>query len=433
MDRPKFPQDSDDQATGLTALLAEALGSAKFGPFRFTRAKERYSHTQIRQMHTYALEGRIDLRAHKFYSIEVHADAERLANLVNALEAPLSPYIEEGSGQLGFRQTRLTLDDFATATIRAAAIASPEEAIAAIQRWVGGAAWVDSRTFTLTGIKVESPLHIATGVSLMRLPEHPRELRRHVPGLLVDELQRPGLPDSGADVRGATVLCSEEYYRPVFWRVNERPDGVEESAFPGGFDGLFSLLRALSLICNAYVESEVQWCTRVPLQCAFATDSGEGWGGSSRPGGRPVAQLVPLTEPLLAQALCVSEKLQSAPQRVSDLVDRVFVRWMNSLRGNSARDQLIEMRIALESLLAGKGQHETRLRVAYHGAKYLGASREARRSLFDDLTTIYSTASTLIHGGTPKRSLDLRHLALPCPHYSFWTIPAPSRRFSASR
>ena len=24
-------------------------------------------------------------------------------------------------------------------------------------------------------------------------------------------------------------------------------------------------------------------------------------------------------------------------------------------------------------------------------------------------------------------------LGLPCPHYSFWTIPAPSRRFSASR
>ena len=24
-------------------------------------------------------------------------------------------------------------------------------------------------------------------------------------------------------------------------------------------------------------------------------------------------------------------------------------------------------------------------------------------------------------------------LALPCPHYSFWTIPAPSRRFSARR
>ena len=26
-----------------------------------------------------------------------------------------------------------------------------------------------------------------------------------------------------------------------------------------------------------------------------------------------------------------------------------------------------------------------------------------------------------------------RCLGLPCPHYSFWTIPAPSRRFSASR
>jgi len=69
------------------------------------------------------------------------------------------------------------------------------------------------------------------------------------------------------------------------------------------------------------------------------------------------------------------------------------------------------MRIALESLFAGKGQHEAMLRTAYHGAKYLGESPDARRHLFDELKTIYSTASPLIHGGTPRRSLDLRHLA----------------------
>ena len=413
---PNLPKMPDEQATGLTEALTEAVRAASFGPFRFVRAKERYNYTQIRQLHAYALEGRVDLRPRELYSIEVHADVATLANLVNALEALLSPYIDAGSGKLGFHQTELTLDDFAKATIRAAAIASPEEAVAALQRWAGGAPWVNTWTFTVTGITLESPLHIGTGVSLRRLPEQPHEMRRFVPGVLVDELQRPGFLHLGAELRGATVLCSEEYQRPVFWLGNERPAGVEEIAFPGGWDGLFSLLRGLSVVCNTCVESQFQWSHSVPLQRAFAADSGEGWGGSGRPGGQRVAPAVPLAEPFLKQALSVSSNFRTAPKPVSDLIDRVYARWENSLRGHSARDQLIEMRIALETLFAGTGQHEARLRVAYHGAKYLGQSPEARRRLFDELKTIYSTASTLIHGGTPQRSLDLQHLARRAQH-----------------
>ncbi len=408
---PNLPKVPDEQAIGLTEALAEAVRAAGFGPFRFVRSKERYNHTQIRQLHAYALEGGADLRPREIYSIEVHADAATLANLVNALEALLSAYIDAGSGKLGFRQTVLTLDDVAKATIRAAAIVGPEEVVAALQRWVGGAPWVHTRMFTVTGITLESPLHIDTGASLRRLPEQPHEMRRYVPGLLVDELQRPALLLWGADVRGATVLCSEEYQRPVFWPGNERPEGVEEIAFPGGWNGLFSLLRGLSVVCNTCVESQYQWSHSVPLQRAFAADGGEGWGGSGRPAGQRMAPVVPLTEPLLKQALCVSSSFQTAPKPVSDLIDRVYARWESSLRGHSAHNQLIEMRIALESLFAGKGQHEAALRVAYHGAKYLGESPEARRRLFDELKTIYSTASTLIHGGTPKRSLHLQHLA----------------------
>ena len=409
IDRPQSPQMSDGQATDLTAVLAEALRTANFGPYRFIGGKDRYSHTQIRQLHTYISEGRVDLQPRELYSIKVRTDPSRLARLVNTLKAPLSPYFDEESGQVGFGQKKLTLDEFATATIRAAAIASPEQAIAAIQRWTAGEPWIETRTFTLTGITVQSRLDIATGVSLRRLPKQPHELRRHAPGLLVDEMERPGLLRSGAYLRGATVLCSEEYYRPVFWPAGQPPDRVEEIAFPGGIGGLFSLLRALSLVCNTYVESQYQWASGVPLLRAFVTDSGEGW-GSSGPVDPPLTPPVPLTEPLLEEAICVSKKLQNAPKRVSNLVDRVFPRWMNCLRGRRPYDQLIEMRIALESLFAGQGQHNATLRVAYHGARYLGENPEARRCLFDDLKAIYSTASTLIHGGTPKHQRDLRAL-----------------------
>ena len=76
---------------------------------------------------------------------------------------------------------------------------------------------------------------------------------------------------------------------------------------------------------------------------------------------------------------------------------------MNSLRRqHHVGDQLIEIRVALESLYAAGGTHETSLRVAYHGARHLGRNLQERRTLYRDLKDIYNTASTVIHGGRPK-------------------------------
>ena len=401
---------SDDQAAVITAALVEALRASTFDPFRFIGGKERYNHTQIRQLHTYALEGRYNLKLYEFYLIKVQTEASRLAHLVNALETPISHYLDKVSRQLGFGQRELTLDEFAKATIRAAAIASPEEAVSAIQGWVAGEPWIRTHTFTLTGITVPSPLNIGVGVSLKQLPKHEHELRLHAPSMLVDELQRPGIIRSSADIRGATVLCWEDYQRPVFWAASQPPEHVEQSAFPGDIACVFSLLRALSLVCNANVENQYQWINCIPLLRAFGADSGEGYGGSPRQNYPSVTPQVTLTQPLLEHALRVSMMLQNAPDPVSEVVKRVFSRWTDSLCGLQPYDQLIDMRIALESLFAGQGRNEATLRVAYHGARYLGESPETRRCLFDDIKAIYSTASTLIHGGTPKPSRNIRQL-----------------------
>ena len=65
-------------------------------------------------------------------------------------------------------------------------------------------------------------------------------------------------------------------------------------------------------------------------------------------------------------------------------------------------DQLIEIRIALESLYAAGGTHEASLRVAYHGARHLGRNLEERKALYQDLKDIYGNASTVIHGRIPR-------------------------------
>lgn len=73
-------------------------------------------------------------------------------------------------------------------------------------------------------------------------------------------------------------------------------------------------------------------------------------------------------------------------------------------------DQLIETRIALESLYATEGTHEASLRVAYHGARHLGRNLEERKALFQDLRDIYRNASAVIHDGTlrkPEKAGDL--------------------------
>ena len=415
MKSPQSPQITENQAANLVAVLTEALRASEFGPFRFIRSNERFNHAQVQQLHAETLKGFVDLRPNQFYSLEVHTNSSEFENLMSSLEISLASYMDEERRQIGFMQTTLPFEKFVTATIRAAAIASPEAAVAAIQQWVSGAPWVTTHTFTLTGIKVQSPLEIGSRVSLKQLPEQLNQLRLNAPSFLVDELQRPGLYSSISDLRNATVLCWEEDQRPVFWPANRPPDRVEESAFPNGVGGVFSLLRALSLVCNVYVKDQLQWNNSSPMLRAFDTRSGEGVGGSSRSDSLLVAPQVTLTPTLLEQAMCVSTKLQNAPGPVSEAVNRTFRRWAKSVRGRQPSDQLIDMRIALESLFAGEGRNEATLRVAYHGARYLGESFEERKRLFDDIKKIYSTASTLIHGGRPNRSQDISQL-VECAH-----------------
>ena len=62
-------------------------------------------------------------------------------------------------------------------------------------------------------------------------------------------------------------------------------------------------------------------------------------------------------------------------------------------------DQLIELRIALESLYVPDTRGEARFRLSTHGAWHLGATFEERREYQRILRDAYDLASTAVHTG----------------------------------
>lgn len=385
-----------DPVAQLIDVVSEALRASVFVPTTPTGSKE-YSLSEIRQLYAHAFAGRINYPTFYLYTMHVRTETSKSSALVNVLRRQLSPVIDE-SGEVCVIEEKMTLDDFAVATLRAAAILSPKEAATVIHNWIAGGPWIETLTFTLTGITVLEPLNVRPGTSFRRLPKQAHQMFGHVPHTVANALQRGQALQRGG-LLGATVLCFERYVRPVLRNTDQRLERSEESTLPGSFRMYGHFLRALSLVCNTPVVHQYTWSISTPVQQAFFVRGAESWGMPSSEHWSHVSDVL-LTGPLVEQALLLSDKLQSAvePERV----ERVFQRWMNSFRERNVGDQLIEIRIALESLYAAGGTHEASLRVAYHGARHLGRNLEERKALYQDLKDIYSTASTVIHGRIPK-------------------------------
>ena len=85
-------------------------------------------------------------------------------------------------------------------------------------------------------------------------------------------------------------------------------------------------------------------------------------------------------------------------------LDLPIARWRKSKCSPPTNEQLIELRIALESVLLSDdtGASEKRYRLATRGAWLLGETFDQREICFETLSCVYGYASSVIHGGTPK-------------------------------
>ena len=85
-------------------------------------------------------------------------------------------------------------------------------------------------------------------------------------------------------------------------------------------------------------------------------------------------------------------------------LDVPVARWRKSKYAGTTGEQLIELRIALESVFLSddKGTSEKRHRLATRGAWRTGDTFEGRKSSYETLKSVYDYASSVIHGGNPK-------------------------------
>ena len=155
-----------------------------------------------------------------------------------------------------------------------------------------------------------------------------------------------------------------------------------------------SLCRALSLETNNQVDWFINWNDYEDVEAFFLNP-----GFSSQRKDASHSSVVSASEDQVRECLRIHALLED--RRTLDLP---VARWRKSKWAGTTGEQLIEIRIALESVLLSDdtGTGEKRHRLATRGAWLTGKTFEERKSHFETLKRVYDYASSVIHGGTPK-------------------------------
>ena len=155
-----------------------------------------------------------------------------------------------------------------------------------------------------------------------------------------------------------------------------------------------SFCRAISLETNNQVDWFIHWNDYGDVEAFFLNP-----GFSSQRKDATNSSIVSVSEEHVRRCLHTLTLLQG--HRALDLP---IARWWKSKGSPHTSEQLIELRIALESVLLSddKGTSEKRHRLATRGAWLLGETFDQREICFKTLSYVYGYASSVIHGGTPK-------------------------------
>ena len=152
-----------------------------------------------------------------------------------------------------------------------------------------------------------------------------------------------------------------------------------------------SLCRAMSVETNNYVDWFMHWWDYGDVDAFFLNPGNL---RHRRDISNPPPGLV--SEEQLGRCL----ELHGLLDRFTRL-DLCISRWLRSKQANAKEEQLVELRIALESvLLADDHEGEKTHRLATRGAWLLGETVDKRKAYFRTLRDAYDFASTVLHAGS---------------------------------
>lgn len=158
---------------------------------------------------------------------------------------------------------------------------------------------------------------------------------------------------------------------------------------------LESFCRSISLIADNQVDWFISWDDYCDIEAFFL---GSGFGSSRKKAADSSPVLV--SEQDVRASLDLHAQLAAFAE-----LDLAVARWQRSKRSGTPHEQLVELRIALESVLLSDDRGnvgEKRHRLALRGAWFLGTAFVEHKRNFNTLKTLYDYASSVIHAGSPK-------------------------------
>ena len=320
----------------------------------------------------------------RFISPETGAVGNGLYKLMGSLASPRLPSVE----------------DYAKILVLAAARIGPERVAGLFAGWLEGRpirVWLCA---LLKGTKTDERLRPVDGLCMETLPsngeEFPRSLYVQIDehDIRYEQYAQRAMLSLEHDV--GPVLYSPDSEPTRFPELPPRPSirNPELSSVSVG-----SLCRTISLETNNYVDWFRQWWDYGDVD-AFFLSAGS---SSSR---RDISNSSPglVSEKQLARCLKVHGQLEGFTK-----LDLCIARWLRSKQATTKGEQLIELRIALESVLLADDNGvvgEKRHRLATRGAWLLGETLDTRKAYFRTLRDAYDFASTVLHAGSPKKNTE---------------------------
>ena len=323
-----------------------------------------------------------------------------LAALVNELLPRLEPYRLPENGAVCSGLYHLTgslasprlpsVEDYARTLVVAAARIGPERVANLITGWLEGVPVRVSLCALLKGVRTDGPLSPLEGLRLETLPgngeEFPRSLYVQIDehDIRHEQYSHRAILFLEHDSGPALYLPSQEREMQVPLRAKIRHQQLS-------LVSVGSICRSISIEANSYVDWFMQWWDYGDVDAFFLN---AGFSSVRRDTRNPSPQLI--SEEQLVNCL----ELHGLLEEYTDL-NRGIARWIRSKRPVVREEQLVELRIALESVLLSKDRGGAKkYRLARRGAWLLGETFERRKEHFQTLQDAYGLASEVVHGGT---------------------------------
>ena len=330
-----------------------------------------------------------------------------LTDLVTELTPIVADYTSPQTGAIGNGFYKLmgsqasprlpSVEDYAKVLVLAAARVGSERVAGLFAEWVEGRPIRVRLCALLKGVRTDGELRPMDGLCLETLPrngdEFPRSLSVQIDehDIRHEQYSQRAILSLEHDVGPALYFPDGEI--ASFPELPPRPEVRNPELSSVSMDGL---CRAMSVKTNGCVDWFRQWWDYGDVDAFFLNP---GSSHSSRDVSNSPPSLV--SEEQLERCLNLHGLLDGFT-----MLDLGIARWRRSKRPTTIEEQLVELRIAMESVLLADDSGavgEKSYRLAIRGAWLLGEAFEQRKTYFRSLREAYNFASKVIHAGSLKK------------------------------